>query len=247
MARRFISELIYAISYEKDEGVRLKSREIESSFRNLFKVQSQQTNTPDSADPAQPRIVFSEERKLLMVTQIGVQINVVFTQDDKEKDVITQISKYCHDVYNATVGFRGAVPITESGIVVSVGYPSLRSQEEVITDLFGHFSKVSLPGKAVSFSMKLGYDSGDGYFVNLEPAYYQLREQEIHPSQAGKGQKIKVSDMKLVSSGYEIKIDINNKPTVARGSDYDKSPEPILGKFKEFLEHDLDNIMSFVK
>ncbi|MBI3938354.1 MAG: hypothetical protein HY323_15355 [Betaproteobacteria bacterium] len=248
LSKKYISEVIYVVSYERDVHVRLRQADAEQVFKTLFPVQSIQVNMPDEFDPQVPRIVFQAPRRQLTISQIAAQITLHFErQGGALGEKVEGISRSIKEFHDCLLRFKEKQTIRENAVVVSMNYPTDLSQDEMHEYLYRRFFKIRPLAKLASLNFKLGFRTTDDFFLNLETNVYELRIKEFTPPMPTPS-VIEISEISLVEKGYGVKIDVNNKPMRMGGRKYvDIGPERTITKVTNLVLGEADKFMGFTR
>jgi len=225
--KAYISQAIYLASNAIDKRVRYKQELAEDCFRSFFDAQSMQTNIPDEADPTQPRLIFQNGQKQLLLTQMAAQLSLGF--DSATKSTAEQLSiiiKNIKDIHQRIEKFSGVESLLESALIITTSFPSDKSREELAAFLFDRFVKIKPIANVASSLIKVGYKLDSGMFLNYEFDVYEKRSGEIKAS--NQTQTFHINDFPVVETGISIKIDINNKPQTVLENYKNLGPDQLI-------------------
>jgi hypothetical protein len=214
-----ITEALIAITFGQDNFVRVKQPKAEEIFRKIVDKESLNTNLPDDKDPGMPRILFRDSMKGIAISQLGAQLILRFETTGNLSGSTEEILNYIDLMFNAVSEFEGEENIKDSGVVVSVIYPSDKKTGELNKNLFDAYSKFEPQGDLINIIYKAGFKVGDGLFLGYDIGVY-----EASPV---KGQ---------IESGYTARVDLNNKPAFMNPENKGSAkPDGIKSKFKEVI------------
>jgi len=244
---RYINQAISVISFERVGDVRLKQAVAEKAFAKLFNAQSEQTNIPDEFDPSAARIVFSDTRKQMTISQVAVQLIFGFGRQSKlkVKEAIDIFEKNAWDLFRGFDRFLGKAAIRETAAIMSLNYPSDEDADEMHRHLYDRFVKISPYGDLASINLQLGFKTKDKFFLNLAAAVYELHAKEfLPPAVLPVPAVVNLSEIPIVERGYGLKIDINTRPQRQEENFEDmKDPKPLLTKIRKAIQDDADTFI----
>lgn len=244
--KKYISDAICVMSFNQDKEIRLKQASAEKTFEAFLSTQSIQTNVPDDFDPTAPRLIFQAKNKQLVISQVATQLSLSF--EPKTKSLIEQldiIAKNAERFYSGVVEFKGEGELKESGIIVSLNYPSDESQQIMNEYIYNHFFKIRSLGEVASANFKVGFKDSELFYINFEAMVYELHKKEFKPTVSR--QVIKIADIPIVERGYMVKIDLNNRPMLT-GSQIaaNRKLDGIMKKVSAIVLNEIDKFMGFL-
>ena len=220
-----ISEAAVVVSFVQDNFVRLKQQKAEEIYKNISDKASANTNAPDNANPAAPRIIIKDALKGIAVSQVSAQLSMLF---DKTLDLNKQVEAVMENTdlfFNDTKVFQGDSNIKDTTISAVFLIPSGKPLNELNPYLFTEYSNFDSLGEIAGVYYRAGFKTGNNLFVGLEIGTYRQNGDE--------GQN---------SGGYLVKSEINNKPAFSGSGASDLiKPDDIKIKFKSLIDKDIKN------
>jgi hypothetical protein len=241
---RYIPQLICVISFERTKDIRLRQAQAEKAFTKQFTTQSEQTNVPDDFDPTTPRLVFSDARRQLTISQLAVQLVMGFDRASKKTldETFSTVEKSVHELFKGFDHFMGKKAIRETAAVAVLNYPQDQSVDSMHAHLHERFIKVPARGDLASINLQLGYKTKDDYFLNLTASVYQLFTKEFSPPVMPGAVNIELKDP--IERGFVLKVDINSKPQRQKNRfDEMQDAKPLMRKLRTFLLEEADTFM----
>ena len=221
----FISEAAVVVSFEQDNFVRLKQQKAEEIYGNISAKPSTNTNVADTQNPSLPRILIKDVLKGVGISQVSANLALGFDKNDGLDKQVETVMEYTDIFFNDTKIFAGESNIKDTGIISSILIPSSKPLNELNPYIFKTFCNLEPLGEVVSSFYKIGFKTENGLFLGVELGTY---------SQAQDAQG-------KISSGYLVKIDINNKPFfTVPGNPILINPSGIKEKFKSFIYNDIE-------
>ena len=219
------------------KDMRFQQKLAETAFSSFINVQSQQSNFPDNMDPGLPRIMFSSEKKSILLSQTGCQLNFNFSQntDPLEKQMLV-LEKNAKEFYLLALNKFAVAEYRLTAVILDLQFPSDSKNEDLQKFLFDRFIKTPSKYPVASVQTLLGFRVND-YFVNFSAQAYETRSAEI-VHQAGANVKnteyIRLDEMEVVDTGVSFRIDVNTRP-VANAKNF-KQPVDASGIFLQLNE-----------
>ncbi len=246
---KYIDNATYVVSFQRDEKMRLRQADIEKTFGSMFpKVQSISTNLPDDYGPDAPRFIIQTAKKALTVSQVATQLTLNFEPNSKPlQEQLGIIEKNIDSYVLAVKAFIEEKYIEHQGYIISLNYRTKQTQQEMSDYLFKRFFSLKPYGEPVSTNFKIGFKTSDLLFVNFEVSSYAIREAKI---EQGESKILKVDTIPVKETGFNLKVDINNKPMFVEGNKslpLIKSNGSIMEKMRNTIENEIDNFMGFCK
>jgi len=225
---KYISEAAVIVSFKQDNFVRLKQTKAEDAYKNAAGGSpSLNTNQPDTAEPSLPRIIFKDKLKGIGISQNAAQLAVRF---EKKEDINKQVQTVLENVdmlFNATKEFEGESNIKDTGLMAYLIVPSPKPFNELNAYLFNSFSKFEPQGEIVNTFYRTGFKTGNNLFLGIDIGAYEQK--------GSKGEHF---------GGYNIRIDLNNRPAFEGLSDTALlQPDDIKAKFKSIIDTGLDGFL----
>jgi hypothetical protein len=243
LEKGYISQAIFYSAHAVDNRMRYRQEEAESAFGQLFNVQSQQTNVPDDFDPAAPRLIFQSAHKQLLISKNSTQLVLGF--EGADKSITTQIDIVVDNIQKALKKLSVFASCTgEVGFVLNFSFPSSASRSEMSEAVFDKFLKLPKSHGVASSSVKVGFQTSDSLFLNLEVDVYEVRKGVLRSSGLSV-QNIDVSLLELQEAGYSFKVDINNKPKVGSKLDYFEESERVIAAMRDYMRDSFDDFVRF--
>ncbi len=209
---------ICVVSFNMDHDLRYKIREIEQSFVSVFSAQVQAigTNVPDIAPPAIPRFMLQSGPKQIAVSQMTVQIELNFNDQDKKFDETLEIiQKNFKKFWSGVIKFKTINEVKDIGMVLTLNKPLKTSQAEISQRLFDRFFKITPLGNVASAGFQVGFlDNSDHIFYNISANHYEMRELMVNGDKPS-DPTIFINDVgnwPIKELGIELKLDVNSKP-----------------------------------
>lgn len=247
MKSKYIDNATYVISFNPDENMRLRQADAEKAFGAMFpNVQSIQTNVPDGYDPNAPRFIIQTAKKILTISQVAAQFILKFEYSSKSlQEQLGIIEKNISTFVSAIKEFTKANIIEQQGFIVSVNYKTNLTQQEMSDYLFKHFFNFKPYGEPVSTNFTIGFKISDLLFLNLGASSYEIRETSI---EKGASKMVRVDTIPVKEVGYNLKVDINNRPmflTANQSLSIISVSETIKKQMRNTIENEIDNFMGF--
>ena len=82
-------------------------------------------------------------------------------------------------------------------------------------------------------------------FINFEASSYEMRETKIRQ---GENKTLRVKDIPVTEEGYNLKVDVNNRPMFMADNKplpYIKAGEIIQKQMRNTIENEIDDFMGF--
>lgn len=243
---KYIDNATYVVSFQRDDKMRLRQADVEKTFGLMFpNIQSISTNLPDDYGPDAPRFIIQTAKKSLTVSQVATQLTLNFESNLKTlQEQLDIIEKNITGYILAVKEFIEETYIEHQGFIISLNYRTQQTQQEMSDYLFKRFFSMKPYGESVSTNFKVGFRASD-LFVNFEVSSYEMREAKI---EQGKTKILKVDTIPVKEAGYNLKVDINNKPMFMeenKSLPLIKSSEIIKEKMRNTIESEIDNFMGF--
>lgn len=247
LKNKYIDSATYVVTFQRNEEVRLKQADAEKAFGSMFPdVQSIQTNIPDDYDPDAPRLIMQVAKKTLTISQVAAQLTLSFKSSSKplpeQLDIIEKnINSFC----SAVREFIKEEFIEHQGFIISLNYKTKQTQQEMSDYLFKRFFRVEPYGEVASTNFRIGFKTSDLLFINFEAAAYEIREAKI---KQGANKMLRVKDIPITEEGYNLKVDVNNRPMFMADSKslpYIEAGKSIRKKMQDTIENEINNFMGF--
>ncbi|MHB8292239.1 MAG: hypothetical protein ACYDEG_07225, partial [bacterium] len=139
IANRYISEAAVVVSFNRDTAVRLKQPKAEESFKNIINKASMNTNLPDDSDPSNPRIIFRDTLKEIVISQISATLLTRFDNLESLNKQVEAIDENVSKLFNCVKEFAGESNIKDTGVIVLVKHTSDKPVKELNSYLFNNF------------------------------------------------------------------------------------------------------------
>jgi len=110
--------------------------------------------------------------------------------------------------------------------------------------LFKQFFRVKPYGEVASANFRIGFKTSDLLFINFEASAYEIRETKVKHGE----NKIVIKDIPVTEEGYNLKVDINNRPMFMADSKslpYIEAGKLIRKQMRNAIENEIDNFMGF--
>ncbi|MFZ3090344.1 MAG: hypothetical protein WA240_06965 [Nitrospirota bacterium] len=247
LKNKYIDSATYVVTFQTNEKIRLKQADAEKAFGLMFSnVQSIQTNVPDDYDPNAPRLIMQVAKKTLTITQVAVQLTLSFKSSSKPlPEQLDIIEKNINSFYLAVKEFINEEFIEHQGFIISLNYKTKQTQQEMSEYLFKQFFRVKPYGEVASTNFRIGFKTSDLLFINFEASAYEIRETKI---KHGENKMLRVKDIPITEEGYNLKVDVNNRPMFMADSKslpYIEAGKSIRKQMRNTIENEIDNFMGF--
>jgi hypothetical protein len=231
----YISNVVYVLNFKTPQlKIRFQQAEAEAAFREFVGAQSQQTNLPDTAAPAHPRIVFQAGSKGVALSQTACQLQLSFEKMGLSfTDQIELVKKDILQFHKRALEFLNSDEYGMSGLVVDVNFPSDEPQGKLHKFVYDQFIKPEPIGEVVTAQVTIGFKIND-LFLNLSTSVYEVREFQLVPGMTAVHQ-IQFESQPISEIGIAVKIDVNDRP---RGQ-VEKNvcpPHEFINTIDEFLK-----------
>ena len=245
---KYVSQALCVFRFTLDPEVRLKVRELEKAFHGQFPGQAEVLNVPDSAQSTLTRLALRAGNKSLNVSQVSAQLTLEFEAKSMSLErQLEVIERNLQDFSRNVRTFRQAVGLEESGIIVTVNYPSDESSSTLHQHVFDRFFKIEPRGSVASVGFQIGFETPRETYENYAVGVYELRTKHFDaPVTVGPSSplSIAVSDIPVTEQGLEFKIDINNRPVFKAGSrTEDRDPMPLFKRIREIILNESDGLL----
>lgn len=243
LKKAYISQAIFISSTSHNDRVRYRQEDAESIFGSLFGTQSQQTNIPDELDPSAPRLIFQSAHKQFLISKNSAQLVLGFqsadkplkTQIDVIRDNILKVAKKVYEFGDVT---------GELGLVVTFNLPRTEQRTELSKKIYDKFLRIPQYGSLASSSFKVGFETEQQLYLNLEVDVYEMRKGLINQAQLDI-QTIDFSKLEVQETGFSFKVDINNKPRIGALNDYMTEIDLIMRSMDDFISDKLEKHVDF--
>ena len=247
LKNKYIDSATYVVTFQMNEKIRLKQADAEKAFGSMFpSVQSIQTNVPDDYDPTAPRLIMQVAKKTLTITQVAAQLTLSFKSSSKPlPEQLDIIEKNINSFYLAVKEFINEEFIEHQGFIISLNYKTKQTQQEMSEYLFKQFFRVKPYGEVASTNFRIGFKTSDLLFINFEASAYEIRETKI---KHGENKMLRVKDIPITEEGYNLKVDVNNRPMFMADSKslpYIEAGKSIRKQMRNTIENEIDNFMGF--
>lgn len=251
LKNKYIDSATYVVTFQTNEKIRLKQADAEKAFGPMFPdVQSIQTNVPDDYDPNAPRLIMQVAKKNLTISQVAAQLTLNFKSSSKplpeQLDIIEKnINSFCLAVSK----FIKEEFIEHQGFIISLNYKTKQTQQEMNEYLFKRFFRVEPYVEpyveVASTNFRIGFKTSDLLFINFEASAYEIREAKI---KQGANKMLRVKDIPVTEEGYNLKVDVNNRPMFMADSKslpYIEAGKIIQKQMRNTIENEIDNFVGF--
>ncbi len=219
-----ILEAAIAVSFQQDNFVRLKQSKAEESFKNITAQPSVNANQPDAADPGLPRIIIKDASKGIAVSQLSARLVLRLDKTGGLERQVQSVLENMDLFSNGVKELEGEDNIKDTALSFSAGVPSLKPINELNPYIFNNYSKLEPIGDIIISSFRTGFKTEENLFLGIELGTYMQNED--------KGER---------SSGYFLKVDLNNKPALAAANNGALAAQSaIKTKFKSLVDSELD-------
>lgn len=248
-----IGQFTYVIHFkEVQEKIRFAQGDAEVAFGSFGAGQSQQTNVPDTTDPAVPRILFVKGERNISISSQAVQFQHVFPASSSAASLEDGFQQLADEV----VAFHAqARDFEQAGreygtvaLIIVVNYPSEDGTAELHKYFFDRFLKIGPLGDIASTSFSAGFRTGN-FFLNINGAVYELRQFDMKLDKPGfinpANLVLGVKESKVISKGFQFTVDVNDRPRLMPPikADIPTKPEEVLGLARELIMEQLPNIV----
>ncbi|CRL97376.1 hypothetical protein [Pseudomonas sp. 28 E 9] len=239
LTKAYISQAIFISSTSHNDRVRYRQEDAENIFGSLFGSQSQQTNIPDELDASAPRLIFQSAHKQFLISKNSAQLVLGFQNADKplktQTDVIREnVLKVAKKVYEF-----GEVT-GELGLVVTFNLPRTEPRTELSKKIYDKFLRTPAYGTLASSSFKVGFETEQKLYLNLEVDVYEMRRGVFNKTHVDV-QNIDFSKLEVQETGFSFKVDINNKPRFGSHESYITEVELVMRSLDEFISTRLED------
>jgi hypothetical protein len=222
-ADRYLAHVLYAVQFDRDSQIRLKQGEFERAFGGLFTgKQSVNTNAPDEASPSSPRFIYSTSHVQLTLSQNALQLSMRFDRTGPPFSEQLRIAKRkVDDLERSTKQFLAGRAHRDSGVILTVDYPTQTSVTDLSQYLFDRFLKFKPLGTPASTAFTVGFRSERSFYENVNVSIYEIREGPAAAAvrlPAMLQINLDIESMRASEHGIEYKIDVNDKPRFAPDS-----------------------------
>ncbi|MHB1646936.1 MAG: hypothetical protein ACYCSW_10610 [bacterium] len=233
IANRYISEAAVVVSFNRDTTVRLKQPKAEAAFKNIINKASMNTNLPDDSDPSNPRIIFRDTFKEIVISQISATLLARFDNLESLNKQVEAIDENVSKLFNCVKEFAGEANIKDTGIIVLVKHTSDKPVKELNSYLFNNFSKFESQGEIVNVNYRMGFKTDNKLFVGYDLSTYETINETAAAAESKKNE-----------NGYIVRIELNNKPFFIDSKiAFLLEPNDIKAKFKEVINTGIDNFL----
>lgn len=232
----YLATVVYIVNFiAPDAKIRFKQAEIESAFAGFVSGQSQQTNVSDHEDPSQPRIIFGNDTKSIVFSQVSCQLQMSFspssiTMGEQLRAVVKNVLEFCHRI-------EKVVPkdsLNHSGLVYDITFPSDSSVQSLQDYLFERFFKMEKLGRTASSQFNVGFEVDDLY-LTLAASVYENRKMELPSVGGAHPVLINILSMPVVAYGLQFKVDLNDRPRHVAGPGSFTPPQHLLDAGDKFI------------
>jgi hypothetical protein len=234
-----ISSVVYVINFlTRDTKVRFRQAEVETAFAGFIVGQSQQTNIPDHADPAQPRIIFAGESKAIAISQVACQLQMDFSKSGipirKQLEIIRKnLSDFSARISN----IFDTSNLTQSGLIVDLTFANAGPAQELHEYIADRFYKGAKLGNVVSAQFTVGFEIKD-LFVTLSASPYEQRQFDVNLANPSQPTFIDINSMPIVEHGLGFKIDVNDRPRHASRNNSYMLSAGLIDQTEKFITED---------
>lgn len=233
-----LNSAIFVLNFAEPQlKIRFSQALAEEAFGRLVNAQSQQTNLPDQADPAQPRIIFHTDKKRILISQLSAQLQMNFVESSL--DILSQLNiirKNAIEFFERAIVFMSPDKFSHQGLVVDIAFETSENLVAVRNFIHDQFIKIPPLAEVASTQIALGYKT-NGLFINLAVSDFELRDINI-----GATGVFRLEDFPVKSQGLLAKVDVNNLPSAADGLSIE-GLEKICSQLQTFINNDLSNIL----
>ncbi|MDO8048499.1 hypothetical protein O3301_08470 [Janthinobacterium sp. SUN211] len=233
----YLSTVVYVVNFtEPDAKIRFKQAEIESAFSDFVSGQSHQTNVPDHENPSHARIVFGNNSKSILFSQVSCQLQMSFSptaisMGEQLRAVVKNVLEFSRRV-------EKVVPkdsLSHSGLVYDITFPSDSSVQSLQDYLFERFFKIEKLGRTASSQFNVGFEIDDLY-LTLTASAYENRKMEVPVAGGAHPALVNILSIPVVAYGLQFKVDINDRPRHIDGPGSLTPPQHLLDAGERFIK-----------
>ncbi len=216
----------------------------EEVFSEFTNASAQLTDLPEN-DLSAARIMFQTNRKSVLISSVGCQLDFSFSDNSSEFSKQFDIFEKNTQEFYSLASRRFCVgEFGLSACMMDVHFPTSLTNEAAQKYLLDRLVTSPLSYPVASMQLALGFEV-DGHFVNFSAQVYETRTIEVKPGQSGVSQvrHFRVNDMKVDERGLSFRFDVNNRPTIAAGNFVLAADAgATLGQLKKFLVSDFTKL-----
>ncbi|CAM3805748.1 hypothetical protein CCOS865_01852 [Pseudomonas reidholzensis] len=240
MKKAYISQAVYQAAYDIDTRIKYKQELADDAFGSFIQSQSHQTNLPDDFDPAQPRLLFQNSHKQLLISQTLCQLNLGFEPGHKSlREQLEIVFTNAREIHKRIQKFRKDTNLNESALIITLSLPSAESREALGEYLFSHSIKFPKFGEIASTSVKVGYLHPSNNFLNVEADVYEKRGGMVEG-----GQTIDLMSLPIVEQGVALKVDVNSRPKAQVEGYKNSGPDEIISIITQYFPEELLKLLN---
>ncbi len=237
---RLIS-VVYVIHFKTREvSVRFKQAEIEAAFSDFGTGQSRQTNVSDTDDATKPRIIFGNDTKRGVFSQVACQLHLAFPTDklslESELEIIrknvTSFKERVSKVFDSS-------NFSHSGLVYDIAFPSDTPINELQENCFHKFLAVPQMGKIAAAQFTVGFELDDLY-LTVGGSVYENRQVDVTMTAGEQSKTVSILEMPVIEYGMMFKVDINDLIRRKNGGTNISLPEELLSRAEKFITIELE-------
>ena len=192
-------------------------------------------------DPNLPRIIFTGSNKVVSISQARLQMDFSFSTGGINEQLAI-IKKNSLAFHSAATNKFALESFSLTAVIVNIQMSSSGETLELyqlIRDKFFGDPKVDL--EFASAQVALGYKVGD-YFINLGADVFEQRQFSTEGFVPGKMIFVKSTEGELVDKGLVFKVDVNNRPKLAKGGVIGESADEYFDVLDKFLRESFPKI-----
>ncbi len=211
-----LSSATLVIAHEVNQKTRFRMEEVETVFGGFISGPAQATNANGPVPHEAPRLVLKQGHKLLSFSNANVQLSMDFDENKMELGSAFEIAeRNASQLLSLLPKYQDPSTLREIGFIFTVLYRARDGVAvgDILSKLADQYSGPRL-GKFVSFDLRVGFDTDDGFYTNFALNGYELRKATFNPSDSPGMMRFNVDELPLEEHGIQVMIDINNRPSV---------------------------------
>lgn len=237
----YIGQAILVIDHAIDDRVRGRTFEAEEHFASIVKAEAKSTNVDSAATPDTPRLVLADNHKQIFLSQSRMQFVLSFERGFGVRKAHEVITKHVDNFFHAASKFQRLDANSEIGFVLLLNQPCANEQGELADFLASKFYSGKRLGSPSTFELKLGFETEQRLFKNLNFRIYEVKQMMIPPGGQG---VMKIADVPTTEQGIGCTLDVNTRPRVRKHdkTEFMQSASDVLSAMEHMLSSDLAEI-----
>lgn len=216
-----ITNIQIVTAFELDSTILLTCGASLKKLSEKLKWQFLQINTPDDAPPSLPRIVLRQEDSILNVALERFQITMIppshISHDIQQS--IDYVRQKSTDVLSELLDVMP--PYLWTGIIIGIEYPletdGTEPLSKSLSPMFDKLINIDRNSKDLSsLELQFGFQDSEYYIIYKLQGYERRKISFPIDLEQGQSMVINADQFPRESYGYEIIVDINNKPAAEK-------------------------------